>query len=473
MNAHFLKERFLENLSLIGVQAGSGILLAVSGGPDSMAMLHLFFELKESLDLRLEVIHINHHLRNGEAEEDARFAQNHSKMLNLPFKLLHFKIFEFALKKRISIEMAGHRIRHHFLRRYAKIKRLDYIALAHTASDQAETVFLNALRGAGPRGLGGIPLKKDSFIRPLLCFSREEILKYVTEFGIPYRTDSSNANIEYQRNLVRNELFPLLEKKFSRKIQFNLARTAAIFQEEEKWLEDQILPHLEKRVRFLGYGVYELTAAPGEFPPALERRILRKFIQMVIKNLEGVSFDHIESIRKLLDKRTGKRFTLSDFVIERTTQGLALSRAFQKMSTVIPVNIPGEIIIEKLKVVFKTELVGVPIVEERVKIKETFDDKDHHQTKEQYGFLDFNLLSPPFFIRFRREGDWFFQPGIAGRKKLQDYFVNKKIPRLLRDKIPLFEANQEIVWIGGYAFSEKAMVTSRTTKIMKLSLSHV
>ena len=194
---------------------------------------------------------------------------------------------------------------------------------------------------------------------------------------------------------------------------------------------------------------------------------------MVIKNLEGVSFDHIESIRKLLDKRTGKRFTLSDFVIERTTQGLALSRAFQKMSTVIPVNVPGEIIIEKLKVVFKTELVGVPIVEERVKIKETFDDKDHHQTKEQYGFLDFNLLSPPFFIGFRREGDWFFQPGIAVRKKLQDYFVNKKIPRLLRDKIPLFEANQEIVWIGGYAFSEKAMVTSRTTKIMKLSLSHV
>ena len=263
-----------------------------------------------------------------------------------------------------------------------------------------------------------------------------------------------------------------MEKKISRKIQFNLARTAAIFQEEEKWLEDQILPHLEKKVRFLGYGVYELTAAPGEFPPALERRILRKFIQMGIKNLEGVSFEHIESIRKLLDKRTGKRFTLFDFVIERTTKGLALSRTFQKMSTVIPVNIPGEIIIEKLNVVFKTELVGAPIMEERVKMREILDDKDHHQTKEQYGFLDFNLLSPPFFVRFRREGDRFFPPGTVGRKKLQDYFVDRKIPKLLRDRIPLFEANQEIVWIGGYAFSEKARVTSKTTKIMKLSLYH-
>ncbi len=429
--------------------------MAVSGGPDSMAMLYLFAELRKSLGLYLETVHLNHHIREEEADLDAQFVEHHCSLLNVSFKLFHFRIPDFAKKNKISIETAGHRIRHHLFGRYAAAKKFDYSAFAHTANDQAETVFMNLMRGAGLKGLSGIPFKRGSIIRPLLSFYRKEIMKYLNETELPYRIDSSNFDSKYQRNLIRSELFPLLEEKMNRRFQANLVRTALIFQDEEKWFEELISPHFIKRFHYLGYGVYELEIKSGEFAPLLERRMLRKFILAAEKNLEGVGLEHIEKMREILDKKTGKQFLFSRIVIEKTNKGVALSRTFKKIAVSTPVSIPGEVFVKNLRFIFKTELIPIP--------NSGFVRKN---------FLDFERLLPPFYLRFRQEGDWFHQPGTPGRKKLQDYFVDQKIPRALRDRIPLFTANNSIVWIGGFAVSEKALINQQTKKLVRISLSH-
>ncbi len=296
---------YLQSSQLL--EASNSLLLAVSGGPDSMAMLHLFCRMRERWNLRLEVVHLNHGIRGKEGDEDAGFVNEACKHLGIPFRLFQFNVPKYAKEKKLSIEEAGRQIRFHFFCRYAKAKKFDRMAFAHTADDQAETILLNLFRGAGPRGLSGIPVRNGLVIHPMLKFRKKELLQFLEDHELQYRVDKSNETRDYARNRVRLEVLPFLEERLQRNIRENLIRTAEIVSEEEAWFEKQITVLFQKRFRLCGKGISRLELpSEDELPPPLERRLVRKFLESSLGTLDGVTFHHIEEVRKLLQKENGK-----------------------------------------------------------------------------------------------------------------------------------------------------------------------
>jgi tRNA(Ile)-lysidine synthase len=430
------------------LQSGCSFLLAVSGGPDSMAMLHLFVEFSEKIPLRLEVAHVHHGLRGTEADADAVFVENACARLGLPFHLFCFDVKRWALEKKVSLETAGRMARRLFFTRCANERKLDYVALAHTQEDQAETVLMNFLRGAGAAGLRGILPRNGIFIHPLLSFSKRELLDYLKSRNIYFRQDTTNVDTHFLRNRIRHIILPYLEKEFGGFIKEHLLQMADIFREEEAWIEDFLTPIFEKRFFHLGYGVFELRLSSQEFPVALERRLLRKAVLAILGSLEGIDFSSLENMRDLLKKNTGKRFVLARLVVEKTEKGLALSPPFPMCKEEVPLPIPGEVYLKGLGVWVKATLAE--------KFLEAQENLDGH-------WLDLDKTGNPLILRTRRPGDFFSPEGMLGKKKLQDFFVDRKVPRLLRDRIPVLASPRGVVWIAGYGVDRRMKACCKTS----------
>jgi len=317
-----MKDRFLAFLETNELLPANGkLLLMVSGGPDSMAMLHLFHDLKTVVS----VVHLNHGIRGKEADEDAAFVEEECRKLEIPCRLFRFDVPRFALQKKLSLEEAGRRIRRHFFTRYATMKKIDAIASAHTSDDHVETILMNFVRGTGPRGLAGIFPKQGHFIHPMLVFSKREILDYLNEKQIPYRMDASNEEVHFLRNRVRKEILPFLEAKIGYDLKNGLSRLGQIFQDEEAWLSEHVDSIFLLRVKEIRKNFYELRMAENEFPVGLMRRLIRRFIEYSMGSIHSVSMAQIDAILQLLGKETGKRFLAAEFLIEKTRQGLLLA----------------------------------------------------------------------------------------------------------------------------------------------------
>lgn len=315
-----MKEKFLKEQKRLSESCK--VLLAVSGGPDSMAMLHLFHELK----LDLQVVHLNHQIRGKEAADDARFVEEESRKRGIPVRIFSFDVPRFALRQKLSMEEAGRRIRRHFFTRFANLNGIEVIALAHTSDDHAETIFMNFLRGAGPRGLAGIFPKQGRFIHPMLSFTKQEILDYLNENGIAYRVDASNEELHYFRNRIRKEIFPFLETKINHDLKSAIARVGEIMQEEEEWLSELVGPIFLSRYKKLKENFHELRIEKEEFPKALLRRLIRMLIESSVGELRSISLAQVEAIIDLLGKENGKRFLAPAFLIEKNRNGLLLAR---------------------------------------------------------------------------------------------------------------------------------------------------
>ncbi len=442
------------------IEAGDGILVGVSGGPDSIALLHLLWNLKNELAFSLTAAHLNHCLRGEESDGDENFVRQIAAKLGVRLITESVEVGKMAEQESLNLEDAARRERYSFLLKTAKSLSLSRIAVGHTRSDQAETFLLRLLRGSGMRGLASIyPVKNGIFIRPLIETSREEIITYLEENNLGYRVDSSNYDLSFTRNYIRGVLLPLLENNTSKNIEEILFRTAEVLREEDDFISSLTTYLFGKLARIEDGAVMFNVCQLREQHLAIRRRLLREGISHLKSDTRRITFGHGEKALQLLnEEKRGKRISLpGNVIIERRSGELVIRRREPPPAEEFfyKVSFPGETYIKEVNQKFKLTLLPLKEFQRRYRLK-----------AGGCAFLDRAKLSHPLTVRNRRSGDYFFPLGARGHTKLKNFFINKKIPREERDKLPLFISQGKICWVAGVEIGESFKVSDTTKKVV-------
>ena len=457
------------------VQNGDTVLVAVSGGADSVALVHILLDLAPRYSLGIAIAHLNHCLREQESDRDEAFVASLAKQLELPFYSGREDVFRYQKQHRLSLEDAARQVRYHFYDSIAAEYGYGKIALGHHGDDNAELVLMNLLRGSGPLGLSGIsPVRANKIIRPLIELRRSEIMNYVAVKKLNYVTDSSNRDLKFHRNKIRARLIPQIESSYNPKLIDSLNRLTAIVGAEEGWIEDLIQPIYEKAIVYrkknrLGLSIADLN----QQPVAVRRRLIRKAILAVKANLKRVTFAHVESTWQLA--QTGPPYGFLDLpdrigvrrdgnVLMVFKKGLKASGPDKSASpSQTPeyeyrLSAPGKIIIAEagLQIRF-SEIPNAPL-------------SDLKPSGNRVAFFDMDRIRFPLVIRNFRPGDRFSPLGLSGSQKLKKFFIDHKISRPERSKCPIVLSQHRIIWIAGYRLDNYAKLGPQTRRILKAEL---
>jgi tRNA(Ile)-lysidine synthase len=442
------------------LQPGDLVVVAVSGGPDSVCLLHVLHELKHALDLHLVVAHFDHGLRPAEDASETAFVRDFAQPLKLPFETAKGRLL--AKRAPGSKEEAARNARYSFFERLREKSKAQKIALGHNLNDQAETIVMRLLRGSGPLGLTGIPACRDgSIIRPLIEIERREIEAYLKAKKLAFATDSSNLGTDYLRNRIRLEVMPLLEKHQPRLTRL-LGQTAEILRDEHEYLERITGAWLEKEVS-LGpenaCGV-SLPSFLG-LPVALRRRAGRQLIVRVKKDLRRITWDHIEAIRKLAESEKPQAvLSLPGRIqVRRTYDRLSFREKPKKEreSFSYPLDGPGP---------YRIKEIGRTLSIEEMKSRKGLSLRRSKWT----AFVDGEKLRFPLCLRTARPGDRFMPLGMKGHKKLKDFFVDLKVPLEQRRSTPILFCEDTPVWVCGFRIDDRFKVTPETKTVLKITL---
>lgn len=447
------------------------ILVCVSGGPDSMALLHLLKDLIEDYNIKLVVAHLDHMLRGRQAIADANFVKKAAAKLNIPFIMERSNVRAIANSNKMSVEEAAREARYNFYQRAAEKIGATKIATAHTMDDQAETMLMRFIKGSGSLGLSGIPYKRrlgDRWvIRPLLDIKRIDIEKYLKRRKISSRVDPTNLKTFYLRNKIRHILIPLLEREFNPKIKENLNLVAKNLSCEFNYL-NAITHRLFKRLTSemkaaIAVNVSDLLRQHV----ALQRLIVREIIYRLKGDLKRIAYKHWQEIESMLsgtgktsiDLPDGLKVTKREGRLIFSKRGVTQKRITQ-LRKIVKLDIPGEVIIPEL---------GMKICSEIVRYTPKFKKGKKRKRTE---YINGDSITPPLKIRIRRKGDRMKPLGMRSFKKLHDIFVDEKVPRELRDKIPLIVSGNRILWAGGVKLSEDYRIDKNTKKVVKLAINY-
>ena len=440
---------------------GDRVLVALSGGPDSTALLMTLIKLADELNLTLFTAHFNHGLRGRESNADEKFSRDLAKKMGLLF--CSVKMNKNIIKKGVSPEDFYRRQRYDFLNKAAKEYRAKKIALGHNLQDQAETVLLNLLRGSGPEGLKGFLPKRDGkFIRPLMETSRQEIISFLEQSGTAYRRDSSNENRMYLRNQIRAELIPYLQEKYNPKIVENLARTAEILRVEDEFIREQVAKVLSSH--FVQYAENRFLMKIDylkKLSPAVRWRLFKTVLEDLTPQKNGISFLHVTALEKLIQKsESGKRIMLpSKIEARREYNALIVEKTPRKqIQFEYVVEVPGTVQIQEKNVII-----------EAVLIKKNSVDFENKNTV----YLDWDKIRRPLIVRNRRDGDWFQPLGMAGRQKIKNFFIDHKIPAAKRDDVLLIVDGISVIAIENTHVNERVKITGETKKVLQMKVAGI
>ncbi|MGA7162189.1 MAG: tRNA lysidine(34) synthetase TilS [Bacteroidota bacterium] len=446
-------KRFVRAQGLL--HRGNTVLVAVSGGIDSVVLLDLLAMLSAEWQLHLVILHVNHQLRGREAAADEKFAGSLAKHYSLRLFAARVETKKEAERRKISVQEAARDLRYSFFLVKKSELRADLVATAHNANDNAETMLLNFIRGTGIDGIAGIPVRRSdaSIIRPLLFATRQEIAAYASERGLKFREDSSNLTDKYSRNFLRRKVIPLLEKRVNPSLVKSLSSSSAIFKSCAEYLrghiqsawssvvsendgevlflkkelikQHQYMQHMIVHDAFLGRGI----------EPSAER------IAVVLSLLDAEKGSRVdcgngwraenESNHILLSGRTGA--TGFSFVLKK--EGMVTNDFFS-------------LSVKKCKIV--PNKLGA------------------HSSTE---YVDAGKVKFPLCVRSWKEGDSFVPLGMKHRKKVSDLFIDMKISRAEKGRIPILESNGDIVWVAGCRIDERYKITPASTEAYKLSIS--
>jgi tRNA(Ile)-lysidine synthase len=437
------------------IEKGDGVIIGLSGGPDSVSMLHILNRIKDNLDFKIYAVHLNHLIRGEEAFRDEEYAKELCKSLGVPFYLKRIKVEEYAKEHGMSSEEAGRFLRYNLFNEIAEKVGANKIALAHNMNDQAETVIMRFLRGSGISGMGGIkPVRDGRYIRPIIECSRDEIEKYCKENNLNPVIDSTNKESIYTRNRIRLELIPYIKEHFNPNIIENLYKNAEILREEEDYLSGTAEKELKRIQKRDGVDIKEFNS----LHKAIKRRVLRKLINNVKGNLKEVEAKHIEDCIKLIEKgETGKNIDLVGgirCIIEYDIFKIEMKKNINKFC--YELIIPGETSVEELGMIISTRILSSH--------EENFGDKWFIK------YYDYDKIKGRLKVRNRRDGDYMYPKGMSGKKKLKDIFIDKKIPREKRDLIPLLALDSEILWIVGLRDTNNFKVDMNTKRILEIKI---
>lgn len=444
------------------IKKNENIVIGVSGGPDSMALLYVLLEIKPLLNFNIHIAHVNHGVRGEDAKSDQLFVERVANELNLPYYTKNVDMIRYGKEKGITSEEAGRELRYGFFRQILKSVGGGKIAVAHNMNDQAETLLMRFMRGTGIDGLKGMEFIYEDIIRPILGIDRKEIEAYIEKNAIETVLDKTNLEPIYTRNKIRLELIPYIEENFNPNIINTLWRMSRISDIDSKFLEDYsereynliVKKHINNSI-ILDRGKFL------EEDRSIQQRIIRNAIFEISGSLQGVSEVQISSVLNLfLGSGTGKEVHLSNDLIARNSyEDLIIERGIHK---------------EKDKYLYSLDFSGVNIFE---KIGYCFfiriinkDDLIINKSSN-IRYFDLDMVKGDLKVRNRREGDRFIPFGMKGKKKLKDYFIDEKVPKELRDRIPLIVDGEDILWVVGYRTNDLYKINSSTKNVLEISFN--
>jgi tRNA(Ile)-lysidine synthase len=433
--------------------SGDSLLLAVSGGVDSMVMLRLFSRMRERFNVHIAVIHVNHQLRGEESRGDEQFVREISEQYNCPWYCEHVDVMAYAHEHGLSKQTAARQLRYECFERVRQQTGMKCVATAHHADDNAETVLLNIMRGTGIHGLAGIPLQRnaDSIIRPLLFARRNEIEQYAREENVLYRDDTSNTSLVYHRNLLRHRLLPPLVKRHPH-IVGTLNSISEIMREVNTNLRTLIekklnlLVHDDAQGRLMLNGKklsQELDFLQNEIFVALLRRV----------NIEPTE-KKVEALHKLCTQSAGRIVELNgEMTAWKDRTNIIIGKTQVRTSEIKYVEF-GKSYDYQGYCISLSHPEPVPI--------------EYSGTRE-IEYIDADRLGRQLVLRPWHAGDWFIPIGMKTKKKLSDFFTDQKVPRFQKSSIPVLESDGAIVWICGKRLDNRFKLTEQTRMAIRLT----
>lgn len=441
--------------------ANASLLLAVSGGVDSMVLFRLLRELAPAWGWRLSVAHFNHHLRGVESEQDEHFVQRQCTAWGLTAHVAGADAAAWSKENGHSVETGCRILRYRFLQQLADSLGYDRIVTAHNSNDQAETVLDHLLRGSGVTGLAGIPCQRDRIIRPLLFCDRARIQAFAETQQVPYREDSSNTDLSYRRNRLRWQLLPQLQEHYNPQIHRVLARMAENFAEVEEYL-----------LVMAKQALSECRIEQNDDKIILDCKLFLPYFTILKKYLLRLCLQHLHFDERVLDNALFDK-VLSGFCRQIGGYYYEIDHAvfFEKHNDVLVIGrIPDDALVQKMAP-FPGEY---PLWDGWVltasasaeKIESILQNKDAQRV-----WIDGEKLHAPLTMRIAATGDRFHPLKLSGSQSLADFFINQKIPRYQRRRIPLLCCGDQIVWVCGYRLDDRFKVAPHSKLIYELRLA--
>lgn len=444
------------------IDFGENVLVALSGGPDSVCLLHVLYKLKKELNINLGAIHINHLLRRDSAYKDEEYVVDLCKSLNVECYVKRININDIAKERSISLEMAGREQRYKAFEAIKKEFGYDKIAVAHNANDQAETLMMRIMRGTGLEGLTGIRCKRDGgIVRPILFLSRDRIEEYCNENKLAPRIDTSNFEKIYNRNKVRLDILPYMKENFNKDIVETLNRMALLLQSDDEYLQEQSVNAYRRYCVNDGNAIKILKDIFNLEKESIFTRVIKMVFKEVSNSHQNFEMKHIYEVVNLNKKSTGKKINLTNGVVVENSYDYIIFGIDYKVNSLqsfeevelLKSNIPKSIDYDVYEVSFQL-----------LDAKNNIEFSNNDLIK----YFDYDKIEEKIFIRHRKDGDKIRPLGMAGSKKIKDIFINLKVPREERDRIPILVFDSKVAWVVGYKVSEEFKTTKDTKKLLKV-----
>lgn len=439
------------------------LYVGLSGGADSMALLHLLLKPCEQAGIKLKAIHIHHGIRDASNDEEEAVTRWCNEIG------IECCIHKVNVKARmgdgVGLEEAARIERYEIFERYLETPK-SKLALGHHQDDQAETVLLNLFRGSGLKGLGGMSYVRDQYIRPLLDVSRSDIEDYCMDAGLPYVSDESNDDLIYRRNTIRHEILPYIERKLGFELRTKLADTAMLIRDDEALFDQLVQEHFGMIVNCQSMGMMELDVnGLIHEMVAMQRRLMRFAVQTLTGSIKGLSLKHINSMIELCYGQTGKTIYLP--------MGVCVKRSYNRLILSTMSENDGEPKAE-INIESKTLVDGqcLNIGEIKFLVKKDFD-WDQIPKNIYTKWFDYDRIIGNLVVRQRRNGDYIRIGDNLGKKKVKDVFIDMKTPRDDRDKALIIADDSEVLWIVGYRTNDAYKVTANTKTILQVEYTEV
>lgn len=449
------------------ISAGDTLVVAVSGGADSVCLLHILARWQAKLQVKLHAAHLDHQLRADESEADAEYVSFLADMLGIPVTIGRRDVTAYRNRKRCSLEEAAREVRYSFLAEVARTENASSVAVGHTRDDQVETILMHLLRGTGPGGLRGLQPSSSlqigedraslNVVRPLLDVPRQETLDYCHRCQLKPRSDPSNLSTDFFRNRIRLDLLPVLET-YNPRIDAALLRLATIAADEVSFIEEQASRVWNEVANKEDGIVYLDKDKMGGLSPAIQRQLFRMAVMQLLDSLKDIEADHIEAMVGVLAKPAGKRL--------RLPRGLRLFTEYKRLIlTVTPASLCPFPSLENtlgLTVPGETALPGWLVK------ADILHGPDHEYVNSFTTTLDLDRAGTELVVRKRKPGDRFQPLGMNQPKKLQDFMVDARIPRTWRSRVPLLCSPEQILWVVGWRIDDRVKVTASTRRVLRL-----
>lgn len=442
--------RFIQSQSLL--DKSDKVLVALSGGPDSVFLLHFLNKFRKKYQITLAAFHLNHKLRGKNASEDENFCKWYCDKAGIDFFSIQKDIKSFSMKNKISVEEAGRIIRYQLLNKIAKKNRCTKIATAHIKDDNTETVLLNLIKGSGITGMTGIPVKRGNIIRPVLCLTKYEILDYLHSKKISYRLDESNLSDDYERNFLRQQIIPSLKERLNPSLDETVFNSSFIFKSLREFMENQTIDFQNQAIKSGKSELVISTILMKRFHNSIITESLRKSALETFK--VTLNFDDINRIMDLQKKQSGVIIELTGNLIGmRDRENIVIRRkVLNKNAEEYKVSLNASINLKS----------GVLSVN-RIK-----KDKIKFIRDSYIEYISANQIANELIARKWQNGDKFFPLGMSSEKKISDFLIDIKMSRLDKQNQFVLADGEKIIWLIGQRIDNRFKITNETKKVLQL-----